>query len=89
MSSALSRRLWPRVIQDGGFRCGIQVVAMSDKNGLHQRDCVPCLFVDPGFCLQTAPTMMPQSILRQTLHSMLLQHNKQGQILVFPAWPSE
>ena len=35
MSSALSRRLWPRVIQDGGFRCGIQVVAMSDKNGLH------------------------------------------------------
>ncbi len=33
--------------------------------------------------------MMPQSILRQTLHSMLLQHNKQGQILVFPAWPSE
>ena len=31
MSSALSRRLWPRVIQDGGFRCGIQVVAMSDK----------------------------------------------------------
>ena len=33
--------------------------------------------------------MMPQSILRQTLHSMLLQHNKEGQILIFPAWPSD
>ena len=31
---------------------------------------------------------MPQSILRQTLHSMLLQHNRKGEILVFPAWPA-
>ena len=32
--------------------------------------------------------MMPQSILRQTLHSMLLQHNRKGEILLFPAWPA-
>ena len=35
----------------------------------------------------TTPTMMPQSIMRQTLHSMLLQHNHKGEILLFPAWP--
>ena len=36
----------------------------------------------------TTPSMMPQNILRQTLHSMLLQHNRKGQILLFPTWPS-
>merc|ERR1712185_822923 len=36
----------------------------------------------------TTPSMMPQSILRQTLHSMLLQHNRKGEILLFPAWPA-
>ena len=35
----------------------------------------------------TTPTMMPQSILRQTLHSMLLQHTPKGDLLLFPAWP--
>ena len=35
----------------------------------------------------TVPTMMPQSILRQTLHSMVLQHNRAGELLLFPAWP--
>ena len=37
----------------------------------------------------TVPCMMPQSILRQTLHNMLLQHTEAGQILLFPAWPSD
>ena len=37
----------------------------------------------------TAPSMMPQSILRQTLHSMLLQHTEAGEILLFPAWPAD
>ena len=35
----------------------------------------------------TVPTMMPQSIMRQTLHSMLLQYTSAGEILLFPAWP--
>jgi len=36
----------------------------------------------------TTPTMMPQNILRQTLHSMLLQHTAKGELLLFPAWPA-
>lgn len=36
----------------------------------------------------TTPSMMPQSILRQTLHSMLLQHTPEGKLLLFPAWPA-
>ena len=32
--------------------------------------------------------MMPQSILRQTLHSMLLQHTPKGELLLFPSWPA-
>lgn len=36
----------------------------------------------------TTPSMMPQSILRQTLHSMLLQHTSKGELLLFPAWPA-
>jgi hypothetical protein len=36
----------------------------------------------------TTPSMMPQAILRQTLHSMLLQHSRSGEILLFPAWPA-
>lgn len=35
------------------------------------------------------PTMMPQSVLRQTMHSMLLQHDQHNKILLFPALPKD
>jgi hypothetical protein len=36
----------------------------------------------------TTPSLMPQSILRQSLHAMILQHNHRGELLLFPAWPA-
>jgi hypothetical protein len=36
----------------------------------------------------SVPTMMDAEVLRQTLHAMLLQFNRRGELLLFPAWPA-
>ena len=78
----------------GGVRMGISL-RCSVLQSRHDTMCLPpCRRSWSLFPLwhsgggDTTPSMMPQNILRQTLHSMLLQHNRKGQILLFPTWPS-